>query len=91
VLTGIKYCGGCREHYNRKAAAKKIQDGFSGTEFLFAVSGGSYDALLVICGCGVRCADISGYHAGKTIVIDNEEGVEKAMQELMNINKEELV
>jgi len=89
VLTGIKYCGGCREHYDRKAAAKKIQDGFSDTRFVFAENGGSYDALLVISGCGVRCADISGYHAGKTIVIDSEESIEKAMLELTNINKED--
>jgi len=91
VLTGIKYCGGCREHYDRKAAAKKIQDGFPTTDFVFAESGGSYDALLVICGCGVKCADISGYSAGKTIMIDSGESIEKAKQELLNITKEELV
>ena len=91
MTTGIKYCGGCREHYDRKAAAKEIQDGFPDERFVFAENGGSYDELLVICGCGVKCADVSGYRAGKTIVTDSKNGIEKAKQELKDIHEEELV
>ena len=88
MLTGVKYCGGCREHYDRRAAANRIKGAFSATNVVFegAENDGSYDVLLVICGCGVKCAEITGYQARKTVMVDGEECIEKAI----GVLKEEL-
>ena len=77
VRVGVKYCGGCREQYGRKAAFEKARERVAdGTvEFLKAEDGGVYDALLVLCGCPSRCADISGYRAGEVIMVDSKEGL----------------
>jgi len=90
VQIGIKYCGGCREHYDRRAAAKRIKSAFSDTqaEFDIAEYGGSYDALLAMYGCGVKCADISWYQPGKIVAVDSIERVDEAEQELMGIYRE---
>ena len=93
MRVGIKYCGGCREKYDRKAAAESIKSAFSDTQAVFnnAEFGGSYDALLVMYGCGVKCADISGYQAGKIVTVDSIEGVDKAEQDLMSIYREGMI
>ena len=73
---GVKYCGGCRELYDRKSEFEKTRAELSDSqiEFVPAKDGGKYDALLVICGCKARCADISKYQtSGETITIDNKE------------------
>jgi len=81
---GVKYCGGCRELYDRKIACEKTREVFSApAEFVPAEDGGSYDALLVFCGCPVRCADISKYaFGGRAVTIDSEDGCRRAADEL---------
>jgi len=81
---GVKYCGGCREQYDRKAGYEKARKCFSApAEFVPAEAGGSYDALLVFCGCPVRCADISGYaYGGRAVTVDSEDGCLRAADEL---------
>jgi len=87
ALIGVKYCGGCREQYDRKAGFEKIKDGLSGAgaAFVQAGDGGVYDALLVICGCQARCADISKYHAGGVVTVDSRDGCLRAPAELSGI------
>ena len=72
-VIGVKFCGGCRALFDRKAEYERIKAGLSGqAEFETVKDGGKYDSLLVICGCPSRCADISKYHTdGKIITIDN--------------------
>jgi 3-hydroxyacyl-[acyl-carrier-protein] dehydratase len=75
---GVKYCGGCREQYNRKAEFEKARGEISEqkAEFVPVSEGESYDSLLVICGCPTRCADISKYRTdGDVIMIDSKEGM----------------
>ena len=74
---GVKYCGGCREQYDRKAAFEELQAGIEGSEaeFVPARDGGDYDELLVICGCPSKCADISKYKAQEIVMVDSKEGM----------------
>ena len=92
MRVGVKYCGGCREQYDRGAAAERIRSAFSDTKvvFVYAEPGGSYDAMLVFYGCGTKCADISGYRAGKVVIVDSDESAGKAEQDLLSIYKEGL-
>jgi len=93
VRVGVKYCGGCREQYDRGAAAERIRSAFSDKKIVFgyAETGGSYDVLLVFYGCGTKCADVSGYEAGKVVIVDSDESAFKAKQELLSIYKEGLI
>ena len=74
---GVKYCGGCREQYDRKAGfeefREKVPDGAA--EFVRAEDGGEYDVLLVLCGCPSRCAGITEYHAEEIVFVDSKEGI----------------
>ena len=76
---GVKYCGGCREQYDRKAEFERIRKELSNeeVEFVTVRDGGSYDELLVLCGCPAKCADVSGYDVrGSIVTVDSEgEGV----------------
>jgi len=89
ALIGVKYCGGCREQYDRKAGFEKIRDEFPGAVAAFtrAEDGGVYDVLLVVCGCPSRCADISRYRAGGTLTVDSLDGCLRAPEELYGMLK----
>ena len=74
---GVKYCGGCRAQYDRKAGFEMFRESLSdgAAEFVQAEGGGRYDALLVLCGCPSRCAGISDYHAEEIVFVDSKEGM----------------
>ena len=74
---GIKYCGGCRASFDRKAEAARVISEAEGSAaggespvFEYAEEGGYYDVLLVVCGCRSRCPDISAYRYGRVVYID---------------------
>lgn len=56
---GVRYCGGCNSRYDRVALVKRLSSFFSGVEFVNALSGVPYSAVLVVCGCPSRCANTS--------------------------------
>ena len=84
MLVGIKYCGGCRASFDRKAEAERIaaaygsedaeRQGPAFAQFVQAKAGERYDALLVLCGCRSRCPDIGAYDFGRAVYIDEKEG-----------------
>ena len=91
MLIGVKFCGGCREQYDRKQACKNIKEALAceQVEFAEAEKDRSYDALLVISGCPVKCADLVGYETEKIITVDGFDKCQQAQNELIvMINKE---
>ena len=74
MLVGIKFCGGCRAAYDRKAEASAAISAVNemNKDILFVPSPGDedLDALLVVCGCRSRCVDISPYNTGKLVYIN---------------------
>ena len=59
MTAALKYCGGCNPRYDRSAAARRLAEA-AGLPFLApARPGETCDALVVLCGCSARCADIS--------------------------------
>ena len=86
MLAGIKYCGGCRASYDRRAEAERVvaasaglqgavavegeDDGRQGAVAVNAEEGGRYDVLVVVCGCKARCPDISRYLCKDVVYID---------------------
>ena len=87
IRIGVKYCGGCREQFARKNTSVSIQEKFSESQAIFekAEDGGSYDALMVVCGCPSRCADISKYSAKETIMLDSEDRCSTVLSELQRM------
>jgi len=69
VRAGIKYCGGCRASFDRKAEAESVMQAAPDVSFSDAADGAHYDILISVCGCSSRCADISPYSADKIIYI----------------------
>lgn len=55
---GLRYCGGCNPRYDRVAAAELVRSALPETELRPA--GPGQKAVLVVCGCPARCADVSG-------------------------------
>ena len=83
ALIGVKYCGGCREQYDRRAGFESTREVFTNVVFVPVEDGGSYDALLVLCGCPAKCADISKYvFGGRAVTVDCESGFIRAADEL---------
>ncbi len=68
MTTGIKFCGGCNPRYDRKAYAEKLMTRLPGPAEI-AVPGVPYDTVYVICGCPVRCADVSALNTRHLIYI----------------------
>jgi len=88
VRVGIKYCGGCRAAFDRKAEAELVKQAAPDIVFSDAADGERYDALLAVCGCRSRCADVSPYSADKTIYIHEAGGAEAASEEIKTITEE---
>lgn len=79
---GIKYCGGCRSAYDRKAEAERVMAAAPDIVFESAVPGRHYDAVLAVCGCRSRCADVSVFTADRIVYISEEGGAAAAAQEI---------
>ena len=85
MLTGVKYCGGCRASFDRKSEAERVLSEIHGeagkdpADFLItdAVTGGRYDVLLVVCGCRTKCPDIGAYGYDRLVYIDERGRNEK--------------
>ena len=91
LCVGIKYCGGCREQYDRKGAVQNLQEALAceNIEFVQVEKDRLYDVLLVINGCQSRCADLTNYNACRIIATDSFDGCTQAQNELKEmINKE---
>ena len=94
MLIGVKYCGGCRAGFDRKAEAERtvarvkgIGAPAPGVSFVCAAPGGDYDVLLAVCGCGSLCADVSPYHAGGVVYISEAGDAVKAAEEIASLTK----
>lgn len=57
---GVKYCGGCNPRYDRTAVRAHLKAACLFASFSTAIPGEPCDALLVLCGCTARCADVTG-------------------------------
>ena len=60
MTAAVKYCGGCNPRYDRTGALAELKAALPGVRFVPAAPGQAADALLVLCGCTARCADLTG-------------------------------
>lgn len=58
VQIGVRYCGGCNARYDRVALVKRLEGLFPEQDFVPAQPGTPYPAVVVSCGCAVRCANV---------------------------------
>lgn len=67
---GIKYCGGCNPRYDRVQIVSRLREDFPGLELFPAREDSPADLIVVICGCGVQCANHARLHGawGKMIL-----------------------
>jgi hypothetical protein len=58
IVIGIKYCGGCNPHIDRKKLVQEIEK-LLPPEFVFTKksSSKSWDLGILVCGCPTACAD----------------------------------
>lgn len=56
---GVRYCGGCNSRYDRVALVQRLKSFFPDESFVPAQEGVPYSAVLVVCGCSTRCANVS--------------------------------
>lgn len=73
MIIGVKYCGGCNPRYNRTGMLARIEACAPQHTYCPAASCAGMDALLVLNGCGVACADISLYDGVENILIVKSE------------------
>ena len=75
---GVKYCGGCNSHYDRKAEVEKMERRFSKIHFEPALYQEEYDRILLVCGCRRAC--IRNYRiesAGARLLLQEEKDFEE--------------
>ena len=85
---GIKYCGGCRAHYERAAETARVTEALcpSGRyDFELAQPGIPYDVLLVATGCATACPSLSPYIYGRAVTITAAGGGAAAAEEIRKI------
>ena len=88
MLIGVKYCGGCKENFERSDAFNILKDRFDKqVSFKFVEDGGKYDAILVLSGCDTRCASLDDYEYNRLISIWNYDKVENAAKEIEDLIK----
>lgn len=88
MIVGVKYCGGCNPRYDRVEAVKALAVRFPMHEFLPAAQVSSLDVLLVMSGCSVGCADVSGFAPGlATIWVSDSEDLSEAESAIAQIEK----
>jgi hypothetical protein len=56
---GLKYCGGCQPRYDRTAAVARLARRLAGRAVLVPWDDPLAEAVLVVCGCDVSCADVA--------------------------------
>lgn len=87
---GVKFCGGCKETFGRRELYERFR--LEGGGISFSTDSATYceaDALLVICGCPVKCADYGGLNrSGNYVVVGEKEDYGAAMEQLHKIREE---
>jgi len=68
---GIKFCGGCNPHYDRKAYAAGLGQRLGGA-LEIARPEKHYEVIYVVCGCTACCADISALKAERFVFVAEE-------------------
>lgn len=56
---GVKFCGGCKVSYDRKAFLEEIKSYYGSEKFEFVKSDQEYDVVIVLNSCQVACGDVS--------------------------------
>lgn len=101
---GVRYCGGCNPRFDRVTVVKKLESLLTDYTFVSAQPGIPYPAVLVVCGCSSRCANISdlAVPAGKLVYLTGwdallpakkqlETLVQVPQQETRSLNHEEVL
>lgn len=69
MTVAVKYCGGCNPRYDRTKALAELKAALPEARFVPATPGEPGDALLVLCGCTARCADLTGLETGIQVIV----------------------
>lgn len=87
MTIGIKYCGGCNQHYERTEIAQKLKRDFPDSRIVTAGTEET-DYAVIICGCRSACAlhdTIEGRY-GK-IILTEASGYAALKEELNHVNE----
>lgn len=66
---GLKYCGGCKPHYDRTALVRRLASRLGQTALFVRPDGGDLDLVLAVHGCPTACADLSRCPAAPVCMI----------------------
>jgi len=70
LKVGIKYCGGCNPRYDRSSLVNQIVEDYKEKiTFENVKEKELYDSIIVVCGCGSRCADYRRYERKSNPII----------------------
>lgn len=58
-VIGIRYCGGCNPRYDRVAQVRRMLQEPLPFQFAAVRPGGTYAAVLLICGCETACVTVT--------------------------------
>ena len=58
---GVKYCGGCNPQYDRTELLERLAEKLKARVVFVTPGTGKMDALLVLAGCDVACADVTPF------------------------------
>lgn len=59
-VVGVKFCGGCKEQYDRIKAWNELKASCPEISFVPVSKGTIYDLILVISGCFSQCPNVTG-------------------------------
>lgn len=81
---GVKYCGGCNSHYNRREQIKKLAGKYETVRFEPVEDGKDYDIVLLVCGCMRTCIrEYRSAAAGQWFVLQSEENFDEIEKVIM--------
>ncbi len=81
---GVRYCGGCNPRYDRVALVRRLEGLLPGMALVPARPGAHYPAVVVVCGCPSRCANVGdlAQPAGKLVYLSGWEDLLPARERL---------
>lgn len=86
---GVRYCGGCNPRYDRVALVKRLESLLPDLALVPARPGVPYPAVVVVCGCSSRCADVGGLAlpAGRLVYLCGWEDLLPAKERLEALSR----
>lgn len=91
LIVGIQYCGGCNPRYDRVTLVKKLKKMLPEVIFCDATENKKFDAVVIINGCSIACADQTSFnlHPSRVFSMNGWTDLLSTRDRILNLKKKQ--